>query len=348
MRTGLLIYGLTAVVQVTLGQGTVDTVYTRAYNRILDMLEGRRQPSLKTAVLEVENAYFLGQLDTQAFSGAITRLATIAAAWANANRLTGYTAKDSTAFLRSGAVFHLMTDTVFGAPGIPLSLPFRYDTVDYFGWSDPTHMFVSRLLATHEGNCHSLPLLYAMLCHELGTKAYLAMAPMHMYIKQHSEQLGWYNTELTSATFPSDAWVMASGYVSTDAIRSGLYMDTLGLRKALALCLVDLAQGYQQRAAQADIGFVLRCCDLALAHYPACAQALLVKAAALGSREPPVDGPTMVPVTNPALEATLATLVNLGYREVPLEVYLAWMRALARDPQKYANPLMPPTTSDRP
>jgi len=33
----------------------------------------------------------------------------------------------------------------------------------------------------------------------------LSLAPNHIYIKNYSEKIGWYNTELTSATFPTDA-----------------------------------------------------------------------------------------------------------------------------------------------
>ncbi|MBK9288462.1 MAG: hypothetical protein IPN38_12450 [Flavobacteriales bacterium] len=324
-------------------QTQVDSAYEQAYDRITDMLEGRATPSFKQAVFEVENAYFLGALDPVAFNVQIHRLASIAEAWAQSNKLDNYHAKDSVTFLRNGAVFHLMTDTIFIAPGIPINLPYRYDTVDFFAWHDWTKMFVSKLLVTHSGNCHSMPLFYKILCEELGSAAYLAMAPGHMYLKQYSEKIGWYNTELTSACFPSDAWIMASGYVNTDAIRSGLYMDTLGVRESLALFLVDLAQGYQGRAEPMDDAFVLRCCNTALTHYPACAQALLLKAAVLGDREPVTASSAMQPVTNPELESTLATLVNLGYHEIPLEVYLQWMSELARDPMKYANPLITPT-----
>gem|GEM_PF-4659315 len=45
--------------------------------------------------------------------------------------------------------------------------------------------------------------------------AYLAMAPNHTYIKLRSDKNGWYNTELTSASFPIDSWLMVSGYIPT-------------------------------------------------------------------------------------------------------------------------------------
>ncbi len=47
-------------------------------------------------------------------------------------------------------------------------------------WSN---MFVSTLIATGKGNCHSMPLLYKLIMDELGEKCWLALAPNHMYIK---------------------------------------------------------------------------------------------------------------------------------------------------------------------
>lgn len=319
----------------TSAQVSVDSCYERAYAEISGMLEGSTPSSCKRAVYLVENAYFNDELDRAAFEQAIQGLASIAQAWAIANPQLGYRGNDPVEFARSAAVFHLMTDTVFVAPGIPLSLPLKYDTVDFFALHDWTKMFVTKLLITSSGNCHSMPLLYKMLCDELGTKAYLALAPNHMYIKQHSAEVGWYNTELTSASFPSDAWLMASGYVSTDAIRSGIYMDTLSAAGMLALCLVDLAQGYHMKYPNGDRDFELRCCDLALKHYPQCVSALLLKVEALDNTAAASDAEV-----SPEISKILKQLVQIGYREIPLGVYLQWLGELVEYPDRYANPML--------
>lgn len=318
----------------------VDSCYERAFAELTGMLEGTEVPSFKRAVFVVENAYFAEQLDYQAFNRVLKQEAALARAWGRANPRPDHHGADSVAFNLNAAAFHLMTDTTFGAPGIPVHLPFRYDTIDFFGLHDHTKMFVTKLLMTGSGNCHSMPMLYKMVCEELGTEAYLALAPNHMYIKQHSSKFGWYNTELTSASFPTDAWLMASGYIGTDAIRSGIYMDTLGLEETLALCLVDLAQGYRVRH-PGEGGFPLRCCTVALRHSPQCTSALLLKADALDrsladhhSSEEPVPE---------EIASILSTLVRSGYREIPLEVYLQWLGELARNPEKYANPMLAPS-----
>ena len=140
-------------------------------------------------------------------------------------------------------------------------------------------MFVSKLLETGKGNCHSLPYLYKILADELGIPCYLAFAPNHIYIKLFSEQTGWYNTELTSATFPVDAWIMASGYITTDAIRNSLYMDTLSTKQTVANCLVDLAHGYQRKFGRENPDFVIKCCNTVLQYHPANVNAMLTKEA---------------------------------------------------------------------
>ena len=108
----------------------------------------------------------------------------------------------------NAAVFTVMKDTipiVLGEGKTGRTIPFGYDFEDISGDKNWTSMFVTKLLMAHKGNCHSLPYLYKILCEEFGTKAYLAYAPNHIYIKQHSKAFGWYNTELTSGMFPIDA-----------------------------------------------------------------------------------------------------------------------------------------------
>ncbi len=117
--------------------------------------------------------------------------------------------------------------------------------------------FVINLLATQKGNCHSRPYLYKIIADELYLKTYFAYAPNHIYIKLFNAKNAWYNVELTSAEFPIDAWIMASGYIHLDAIQQGIYMDTIGNHKAIALCYLDLAQGYLHKSTNIDYNLLL-------------------------------------------------------------------------------------------
>jgi hypothetical protein len=78
---------------------------------------------------------------------------------------------------------------------------------------------------------------------------------------------------LTSKTFPLDAWVETAGYVSNAAVLSGMYMDRLDTKQSLALCLVDLAKGFEAKnkeklSANEIDQFMQNCVELALQTAP--------------------------------------------------------------------------------
>jgi hypothetical protein len=192
-----------------------------------------------------------------------------------------YEKEDKETVSKLAAVFTIMKDTVpimLDTNKIVNILPFTYDFEDFFGTLDWSKMFVTKLLETHKGNCHSLPFLYKIICEDLGVNAYLAQAPNHFYIKNRSKKDGWYNTELTSGFFPIDAWLFASGYITLEAVRNGIYMDTLSLQQSISVCVVDLAKGYENKFKCKGDTFVIKCCNKALEYYPNNITALLLKA----------------------------------------------------------------------
>jgi hypothetical protein len=199
-------------------------------------------------------------------------------------------------------------------------------------------MFVSKLLETGKGNCHSLPYLYKILADELGIPCHFAFAPNHLYIKLFSEKTGWYNIELTNGTFPIDAWIMASGYISTDAIRNGLYMDTLSEKQMLANCLLDLAHGYQYKFGKDSINFVILCCNTLLKYHPVNVNALLTKVEAqkhhiqslmkahnVKSPKKLLDNKFIKEMYD-EMTVIYTTLHDLGYNQMPKEMYLQWLK----------------------
>lgn len=211
-------------------------------------------------------------------------------------------------------------------------------------------MFVTKLLKTHSGNCHSLPFLYKILCEELGEPAWLAMAPNHIYIKLWSKSTGWFNTELTSGYFPIDAWIMASGYIHLNAVQNRVYMDTLSSKQSIAVCLIDLAKGFEKKVGKnASADFVGECADLALQYYPYYANALLLKAETMkvvfeqkmkgiGAKYP-VDA-----LSNPdakkmfdEMEKLYLHIHQVGFRMMPKEMYLSWLSELKEQKEKYSN-----------
>lgn len=262
-----------------------------------------------------------------------------------ASSYSGYKKNDSLNYIQNFSLFTFMAKGInikFDSMEIQTT-PFRYNFNDPQGNADWTSTFVTKLLATHQGNCRSLTYLYKILADELGAKCWLALAPNHIYIRNYSKQIGWYNTELTSGTFPTDAWIAATGYVSTDAIRSGVYMDTLSNQQSIALCVMDLAQGYIKQTNNYTDGFVLKCCNLVLHYHNINPEALLLKAETLKKiyfKETEEKSPDAQNTYN-EMEQTYITLVKSGYRQMPFEVYQKWLKTVNSEKDRYLNKQLP-------
>jgi hypothetical protein len=260
--------------------------------------------------------------------------------WMNNNRLTNYNYSDSLKFHANGAIFQFITDTIYLVGEKDKLLPFIYDFEDHFGQNDWSKMFVSKLLVSGSGNCHSLPYFYKILANELNTEAYLSLAPNHIYIKHRSKKLGWYNTELTSGQFPTDAWIKASGYISIESIKSGVYMDTLSQLQSVALCAFDLAKGYLFQTNNISDGFVLKSCDLVLKYYANNINAIILKAETLRRMyelEVKKGNKVKAQRTFHEMENLYLLGLKLGYREMPKEMYLAWLKSVKEQKEKYSN-----------
>lgn len=313
--------------QLSVAQQTA--IYESAFSEIEKMLATDSTLNFRKAVFIVENAYCNNQLDESTFNRVLTIYASLCQNLAS-TKLVEYDKEDKQSVNRHAAIFKLMTDT------IPIYLtdmmmfkhpPFEYNFDDYAGKFDWRNTFVTTLLDTHKGNCHSLPILYKLISDAMGEKAWLSLAPNHFYIKTRNKELGWYNTELTSGQFPSDAWLKSSGYIHLNAIKNGIYMDTLSMRNSVALCLVDLAQGYQYKYRYTHVlEFVLKCCDTALTYFPNYINALLLKAETLLKlyQKSEVKNEEAFRI----IEELYAQIHQLGYRKMPEKMYLEWLSSL--------------------
>lgn len=124
---------------------------------------------------------------------------------------------------------------------------YKYDFEDYMGQKDHSKMFVSKLLKTGSGQCHSMPLLYLMLAEEMNTEASLAYAPNHTYIKFMDEEGEWQNAELTNGIFTANSLILESGYIKSEALQNDIYMKSLSKKELLAQFYADLANGYAHK-----------------------------------------------------------------------------------------------------
>lgn len=316
--------------------------YEKAFSDITQALDSNIKVDFKHVCFLSENIYFSNTIDFVKFNERIKELKALTEAWMQANSLKNYPFSDSLNFHKNLAIYKVLKDTIRlinNEGNHYVHLPYTYDFEDFFGDRNWSNMFVTKLLATHKGNCHSLPYLYKILADELGATCWLALAPNHMYIQNRCKKIGWYNTELTSGDFPIDAWIMASGYLPLKAVQSGIYMDTLSNQQAIALCVLDLAKGYEHQTKNYYDGFIIKCCDLSLKYFPLNVQAMLLKAETLKrmyekqAKEKNANAKSVYQ----EMEALYVKLFDLGYREMPDKMYMQWLRSVAKERDKYSN-----------
>ena len=324
-------------------------LYEQTYQTLVEMLEDSTKYSFKKAVFSVENAYYDGELDTLFIGLELSFLKQLTTNIIKSRNLK-YNGRDKSMVAKYAALYSVMTDSlkVIRDNENYLYVPYVYDFDDIWGERDWSKMFVSKLLTTNSGNCHSLPYLYKILAEEIGADTHLALAPNHVYIKHQNLKNGWYNTELTSGYFPKDGWIMASGYVHLDGVRNGMYMKALNDQESIALVLVDLAQGYQRKFPYNDDSFVFKCLETALRYYPNLASALLLKLETTKKRLERLaekqNKKLNEVMDNPKAQIIWKDLNNqvryiheLGYRQMPKEMYLDWLISLKEEQDKYVN-----------
>ncbi len=320
------------------------TEYKKSFIKLQRMLNGAEPANLKQAVFAVEDAYFGGKLNYSTFNGKIQRLIEIARMKATED---GYNWKDP--LVRNVMLFRVLADKltikVPGKEGTITSYPMQYDFEDFMGEKDYTNMFVCKLLSSKTGQCHSLPLLYLILCEETGTQANLVFAPSHSYIKFKDIKGNWHNIELTNGHIVSDAYILGSGFIKAEALKNRIYMEPLDKKQTIAHCLNDLGLEYSHQFGYDK--FISQCADTALKYHPTNLSARMSKANYQTARfeyvvnqvgRPHPDSlKTQYPKVYQLLQErnlTYQYIDRSGYQEMPKEAYQAWLRSIDKEKEK--------------
>jgi len=335
--------------------------FVDAQKKLFSCLENGESLSFKEAVFLVENTAMDNFGSIESFEKEVQHFVNLIILWNERNkRSLRYSGKDYDEVLLRSSIFHTLMDTtrILFKNDTLIQHPIRYDFDDIFGTNEWSNMFVTKLLQTGKGNCHSMPYLYKIICDELNISCHLALAPNHIYIKHRAEKGGWYNTELTSASFPMDAWLMASGYISLEAVQKGIYLDTLSEKESISLCVLDLAQGYNHKYPDNDGAFVIECCDLALKHFPDYVNAILLKAETslkqLQAMQREMKYTYLKEVTAipegkakwDEMNSLYMQLYKFGYRQMPEQMYVEWLTSLKTEKEKYSNKNAPGAKKD--
>ncbi len=318
--------------------------YREAAKELNNSLDGTKPLSLKQAVFITENAYFEGKLDYKVFDNRIQDLIEIAKSQAHQDGVDWRNPQT-----RNLMLFRVVSDTLtvksISEEENITSYPMQYDFEDYTGDKNWSKMFVSKLLATHSGQCHSMPLLYLILCEETDTPANLAFSPSHSYIKFKGENDEWYNLELTNGHYVSDAYIIGSGFITSEALKSHIYMEPLTMEQTIAQCLADLARGYTKKYGYDN--FVSQCVDSTLKYDPTNTFARQIKSDYQTVRfdyvvnqvgQPNIDIlKAKYPKVYQLLEErnqTYRIIDASGYQEMPKEAYEAWLNSVDEQKEK--------------
>lgn len=320
----------------------IQQVYKAAHDQLIAM--NNDSFSVTRAIFLIENAFFEDELSYEKFVKAIQKKVDVCREIIRAEKLNpnDNLAKNyAIQKLFSGGATIYNKKTKAWQP----VKPFFYDFEDYRGEKDWTKMFVTNLLQTGKGQCHSLPWLYNILTEQLGATAWLSTAPDHCYIKFPSNNGNIYNFETTQGKIVSDQAIVMSGYITPTAIKNKVYMDTLNRQRQLADLLVDLVQGYREKIKGYD-AFTESIINQILNIDSNNIKALMMKAdiksfqfedAANKVGRPPISRLAEYPEVYKLYQSRndlYAQIDNSGYQAMPAEVYQKWLQSLKREQQK--------------
>jgi len=317
--------------------------YRKAFDKLLQT--NIDDFSIKEATFTVENAFYDEKRDFQKFDDIIKRTGSFLK-----EKMKEQQYDEKSNLAKNLILFQFFADTLEIKSKELKHLPLKYDFEDYMGKKNWDKMFVSKLLASGSGQCHSLPLLYLILADEIGAEASLSLSPNHSYIRFQDEKKKWYNVELTNGMFTTDTYILQSGYITSEALQNGIYMQELTKKQLLSQTLNDLALGYARKFGYDS--FYKRIIDESLKLYPESIQTNILLEGYLGfqfeyvcrsqlginPRNPQelqqiAPFPELVSLLK-NINETQQKVDDLGYRIMPDEMYQKWLGSLQQKKQQ--------------
>lgn len=226
---------------------------------------------------------------------------------------------------------------------------FKYDFEDFWGVDDYSKMFVSKLMNTGTGQCHSMPLLYLILAEQIGAEAYLSFSPNHSYIRFPDDEGNIFSLELTNGMFSTNSFVLQSGYIKAEALLNKIYMQELSKQELLSQMYADLAGGYIHKYGYDE--FTGEVINRSLELYPNNINAHMYKSnynmnkfeyatSQLGinpynPQELQNIGyyPNVVKLLNEA-NGQVKQIESLGYQPMPMDAYIDWLNSVHAEKDK--------------
>ncbi len=308
-----------------------------------DMQQGKNYFSITDAVYTVENAYLKNKLNKADFIQAIQLRTDLCRQIIKREKLDP----------KSNLAKHFAIQKLYQEDhkyNDPLSrkninIPkLGYDFNDFMGDSSHTQMFVSKLLETGKGQCHSMPLLYLCIAEQLDAKSYLSLAPEHSFIRFADEKGNMYNFETTNGKVVSDKWVLQSGYINAAALQNKIYLDTLSQKQLLSVCILDLIMGYQfdngyDSFTETALKQALRLYPTGIQHHIMLSNFWAIKMFK-AIKYYSITSPEVLPrypiaqTLQKRMLREYEIIDRLGYQQMPKEAYQAWLRSVDEQREK--------------
>lgn len=316
--------------------------YISAFNELNMMLLTDTAIEVKRAIFIVENAYLKEKIPYDKYLKLIQ---------GKVNLIKHIIKKEKLDPANPDAIHYaiqkLFSDTLYikQANGtIKIVKPFVYDFNDPFGEKDPAKQLVTKLLVTNNGQCHSMPLLYMILAEEFKIKSYLSYSPQHSFIKFQTKNGNWYNFETTNGRLTTDAFVLGSGFIKSEALKSGIFNQPHNTKEVVANMFIDLANNYQEQFGYDD--FQQKCVDKNLKYNSNFIYAKVVQSnyqtalTDLALAEENYPNPKSIPnypfiaLEFQKRDALYDELDNLGFTSMPKDAYQQWLKSLKQGQEK--------------
>lgn len=314
--------------------------YYKAFEEINNMLEGKQPLNLGRAVFLVENAYYNNALNYEDYQKNLNDQIKLCNEKIREDKLD-----PTNNMVKNMMLFRLISDTLkikpSGTERTITHLPIKYDLDDYKSEKHYDSHFVTKLIKSGYGQCHSMPLYYLVLAEKMGAKAYWSFSPKHTFVKIQDGNGVWYNVELTCNAILSDAHYMNNSYIKAEAIRNRIYLEPMEKDEVIAQMFIELAGGYYEKFGLDD--FYLNCVNTASKHLKNQIDPLKLKAAyeerltMTLAKLLKAPKPEIMKEKSPEaykhyenMQALYNQIDNLGYEELPNGVYAKWLEHINR------------------
>lgn len=248
--------------------------FNDALQSLKDMLSGKQKLSVADAYFFIENAYGGNYITYQDYKEDFKKSVAFIKTWLGQNMLNVKN-KDNVnnaiqKFMSEPLTTNIKTGTLETGMSFKTTIhqPYFYDFNDYEAEKDHRSSFVTKIMATGGGQCANMPIVYIALAQMLGIKAYLSYAPNHSFVKYINSKGMIENYEPTSNWKIDDNWYIDDMFVNEDAIKSGIYLDTMNYQQIVADCVMQLADFHARKFGIDDGKFVQDCIEVASKYFP--------------------------------------------------------------------------------